>query len=215
MSEKKQKRNEIKGIPEPTIRRLPSYIHHLKLLKIQGRDIVSGRHLSRDLNLDPTQVAKDLFYIDISGKTGVGFNIDELIDAIENFLGWNNTNDVFLIGAGHLGSAITGYETFKNYGLNIVYAFDNDPNIIGKTVHEVEVLNVDRFIDLAKRMHISIGIIAVPPSSAQNVADIMSQTDIKAIWNFSPVSITVDEQIFVQNEWLHSSIAVIMNKIKQ
>lgn len=214
MATDKKGRKKIKGIPEPTIRRLPSYIHQLKLLKSHGRTVVSGRHLSRDLNLDPTQVAKDLFYIDIAGKTGVGFNIDELISAIEKFLGWHNTNDAFLVGAGHLGSAIAGYENFKQYGLNIVYAFDKNPEIIGKKIHGIEVLNLDKFIDLANRMHIAIGIITVPSSSAQAVTDIMKQTEIKAIWNFSPVSITADESIFIQNEWLHSSIAVIMNKIK-
>jgi redox-sensing transcriptional repressor len=202
-----------KPIPLPTLNRLPTYHHYLKDVQEKGLISISCTLIGKDLKLDPTQVRKDLEATEIVGKPKVGYFVSELIGAIETFLGWNNANEAFLVGAGHLGSALLGYERFKSTGLNIVAAFDADPSRVGTQVRGKEVLPLERLVDLAQRMSIHIGIITVPASAAQKVADLMVEGGIKAIWNFAPVHLRLREDIIVQNEDLYNSLASLSHKL--
>jgi len=205
----------IKKAPEPTIRRLPDYYHYLKWMQSNGREVVSCTHIARDLDLDPTQVRKDLAVTGIRGKPKVGYLVNPLIESIETFLGWNNLTDAFLVGAGSLGTALLGYQGFKQYGLNIVAAFDKDKRKIGKKIHGKEVLPLDKLPGLAERMHILIGVISVPAEAAQEAADVMVEGGIRAIWNFAPVSLDLPEDMVVQNENLASSLAVLSRQLAE
>lgn len=205
--------DRIKPISFPSLTRLPTYHHYLKHLQEKGVGSVSCTLIGKDLKLDPTQVRKDLEITDIVGKPKVGYLVPELISAIETFLGWNNANEAFLVGAGNLGSALLGYERFKNTGLNIVAAFDTDLARIGTQNHGKEVLPLEQLVDLAKRMNVHIGIITVPASAAQHVADLMVEGGIKAIWNFAPVHLHLPDNIVVQNEDLYNSLASLSHKL--
>lgn len=202
-----------KTIPLPSLRRLPTYHHYLKDIQEKGISSVSCTLIGKHLKLDPTQVRKDLEITDIVGKPKVGYTVVELIAAIETFLGWNNSNEAFLVGAGNLGSALLGYERFKRTGLNIVAAFDSNPALIGTHTHGKEVLPIEKLVDLAKRMSVHIGIITVPASAAQQVADLMVEGGIKAIWNFAPVHLRLPDDIIVQNEDLYNSLASLSHKL--
>jgi redox-sensing transcriptional repressor len=204
---------EIKSYPLPSLKRLPAYLHFLKKLAETGREVVSGTQIAQDLRLDPTQVRKDLEITGITGRPRIGYSVPELIAAIESFLGWNNTRDAFLAGAGSLGTALIGYKAFREHGVNIVAAFDADENKIGKSIRSIEVLPIYKLPELAERMHVHIGIIAVPAENAQNVADLMVFGDIKAIWNFAPAKLTVPEGIIVENVELYASLAVLTTKL--
>ncbi len=202
-------------VPEPTIRRLPTYVHYLKGLLATIDDSISTSHMSKDLGLDPTQIRKDLSYLDVTGKNRVGYKVLELIDAMEEFLGWNNFSDAFLIGAGHLGAALMGYERLDEYGIKIVAAFDVDPARVGSVIHGVEVFHVSKLADLIKKMHINIGIITVPAERAQNVVDIMSEAGIKAIWNFAPIWLKTErEDLIIVNDQLYASLSIMTRKLK-
>jgi redox-sensing transcriptional repressor len=133
--------------------------------------------------------------------------------AIEDFLGWNNVSEAFLVGAGHLGAALLGYQGFKDYGLDIVAAFDNDPAKGGTEIHGKKVFPFRQLPQLVKRMGIKIGVMAVPASCAQEVAGSMIEAGIRAIWNFAPVRISVPAHIIVQHENLASSLAVLSKKL--
>jgi redox-sensing transcriptional repressor len=193
----------------PTVRRLPSYLHLLRQLNSKGLEFVSGTFIANELNLEPIQVRKDLEITGITGKPGVGFAVVELIRAIEEFLGWHNNTDTFLVGAGSLGTALLGYEGFKHYGLNIVAVFDSDPVKIGKFIHGHEVFDLGCLGALAERMQVHIGIVTVPAHAAQAVADVLVQADIRGIWNFSPQKLNVPEYVVVQNEDLSAGLAVL------
>jgi redox-sensing transcriptional repressor len=145
----------------------------------------------------------------------VGYILDELICWIEDFLGWNNTKDAFLAGAGSLGSALLGYEKFRQFGLNIVAAFENDPSKIGQQIHGKMVLPLEKLAELAQRMHVHIGVITVPPPAAQAVADRMIEGGIRAIWNFAPVHLRVPETVILQTEDLYHSLASLSFKLAQ
>jgi redox-sensing transcriptional repressor len=202
-----------KATPGPTLRRLATYHHFLKRLEGIGREVVSCTHIAQELRLDPTQVRKDIEMTGIVGKAKVGYDVAHLVRAIEEFLGWNNTTDAFLVGAGAMGTALLGYEGFRNLGLNIVAAFDAHEAKIGTEIHGKTVLAIEKLPDLARRMHIRIGIITVPGEAAQKVADMMLEGGVKAIWNFAPVPVNVPEEIILENVHLSSSLAVLSSKL--
>jgi len=203
----------LKVVPVPTLKRLPSYLYLLKNFKQQGKDVVSCTHIAAELKLDPTQVRKDLEWTGIIGKPKIGYVTDLLIDAIEEFLGWKNTSDAFLIGAGNLGAAILGYQQFRSHGLNIVAAFDSDPAKVGTTINGVEVFNLEKLADLVCRMHIHIGIITVPAPVAQKIADVLIEAGILAIWNFAPIRISHPDNVIVEDVHLSMSLAVLTNSL--
>lgn len=202
-------------VPEPTLRRLPIYLQFLKNEQAKGVREISTTNFAEALVLDPTQVRKDLAYTDIVGKPKVGYIVQELIKAIEDYLNWNNLTDAFLAGAGNLGTAIVGYNQLKKYGINVVAAFDNDPYKINSTINEVRVLNIEKLTDLALRMHINIGIITVPAGVAQNICNMMLEGGITAIWNFAPVSLKVPQDIIVENASFSQSLAVLSRKLHE
>ena len=206
---------EPKGAPLPSVRRLPIYLHLLMLMKDQGRDIVSCTHIANELKADPTQVRKDLAITGIIGKPKVGYDINELIASIQGFLGWNNTTDAFLVGVGSMGTALLGHKDFANLGLNLVAAFDVNPTIIGHTVHGRKVFPLSRLVDLASRMHIHIGVMTVPPSVAQDVANMMVKSGILAIWNFTSTQIEVPPGVIVERADLTSSLAALTSRLRQ
>lgn len=202
-----------RAVPEPSLRRMPLYHRMLKQLMDGQRTQVTCTEIGLQLGLDPTQIRKDLEYTGIAGRPKVGYPLGALIAAIENFLGWNNVNDAFLVGAGNLGAALLGYPHFADYGLNIVAAFDRDEAKVGLAIHGKEVFPLSRLVGLAQRMHILIGIITVPEPAAQEVADLMAAGGILAIWNFAPAHLKVPPQVIVHNENLYCSLASLSQKL--
>ena len=196
-----------------TIRRLPTYLHLLRRLQASGREIVSSTHIANELKIEAIQVRKDIAVTGIVGKPKVGYHVPTLIKAIEEFLGWDNVTDAFLVGVGNLGSALLGYGGFHQHGMNIVAAFDTDEGKIGTEIHGKEILPLDKLSGLAMRMHVNMGIITVPASEAQSVAGLMVDAGIVAIWNFAPTHLETPENVIVQYEDLSSGFAVLSVKL--
>lgn len=203
----------LKIVSEPALKRLPLYHRFLKEWQATGRETVSCTDIGLDLDLDPTQVRKDLESVGIVGRPRIGYGLANLIDELERFLGWNNVNDAFLVGAGSMGSALLGYHKFEQCGLKIVTAFDLDPSKTGTRIHGKHVLPLEKLPDLARRMHILIGIITVPATEAQAVADLMIEGGIRAIWNFAPIRLRSPEHVIIHNEDLYCSLASLSQKL--
>jgi redox-sensing transcriptional repressor len=197
----------------PTLKRLPLYLRLLRKMKENGDEYASGTVVAKELGLDPIVVRKDLAITGAVGRPRLGFPMDEIILAIEEFLGWSNTSDAFLVGVGSLGRALLGYQGFEQHGLRIAAAFDSNAEIIGTKVHGKTVLDVAKMPELAKRMHVRIGILTVTASVAQNVANAMIQGGIRAIWNFTPTTLDVPEHVILQREELASSLAVLSHRL--
>lgn len=204
----------IKAIPEPTLRRLPLYYQYLKKVRDENKgDFISCTQIGNALSILPIQVRKDLGVTDAVGKPKLGYSIDQLIAIIEDFLGWNNTKDAYLVGVGHLGTALLGFDRFKEYGLNIIAAFDIDKEKVGQIIHGVKVFHIGKLDNMVKRMGIKIGILTVPSAPAQDLTNEMVHAGIEAIWNFSPVKVAVPQGIIVQHENLASSLVVLSKKL--
>lgn len=198
-----------------TISRLPVYLRFLRDKLKAGDENVSSTAIADELRLNPVQVRKDLALVSAeSGKPKLGFRVKELIEGIESFLGLCNTHDAVLCGVGSLGSTLLKYEGFKNYGLNIVAAFDTNAAVIGKKINGIAVLEYEALPKTVKRLNIKMGIITVPKSVAQNVADTMAQSGIRAIWNFAPVHLSLPEEVAVKYEDLAASLAVLGKKLE-
>lgn len=197
----------------PTLKRLPLYLRLLRTMKEEGNEYASGAVVARELGLDPIVVRKDLAITGAVGRPRLGFHMDEIITAIEDFLGWSNTSDAILVGVGHLGTALLGYQGFEEYGMRIVAAFDSNPAIVGQKIHGKTILDISKLPALAKRMHVQIGVMTVTASVAQGVADAMMEGGIRGIWNFTPAKLNVPEHVILQREDLASSLAVLSHRL--
>lgn len=204
------------NISKATIGRLPAYHRYLTEKKAEGEKAVSSTAIAEELHLNAVQVRKDLAAISsAAGKPKLGFDVEELIADIDRFLGYDNVSDAVLVGAGGLGSALVGYDGFKNYGLNIVAAFDCDSARIGKTIGGVRVYDVKELRHLVLRLNVRIGIIAVPKGAAQAVADELAAGGVRAIWNFAPVHLSLPENIAVKNEDMAASLAILSQRLAE
>lgn len=187
-------------ISKATIDRLPLYYRTLRLAQDDGMDIISSDELGRRLELTPEQIRKDLALFGQFGKKGVGYYVNELKFNVGKILGLDNHWNIAIVGIGHLGVALANYQNFIALGFNLVALFDNDSNIIGKTVNHVKVKSIDELQSCAKNLKIDIGVIAVPAQFAQQVADKLVKANIKGIWNFAPVKMRVPEDVKIVNE---------------
>lgn len=203
----------IKHVPEPVLRRLPVYCNYLRHLATSTGEFISCTIIGQALNLNPTQIRKDLAMAGAQGRPKVGYDVGELIECLESFMGWGTSQDVFLAGAGNLGAALLGYKSLDNYGIRIISAFDNNPAFIGREINGVEVLSIGKFNSLARRLDIKLAILTVPEVAAQRVCDLMVSSGIQAIWNFAPVKLNVPDNVIVQNEELFASLGALSSKL--
>lgn len=197
-----------KEISKSVLKRLPIYLSYLKTQEKNAENI-SATALAMALGLGEVQVRKDLAMVSDGGRPKIGYNRLNLIDDIEQFLGYDNTNDAVLIGAGGLGGALMGYTGFAEYGLNIVAAFDTNPDLIGKTKAGKKIYAISELKKFCTDNKILMGIITVPAPHAQTVCDMLIECGILAIWNFAPAHLDVPPQILVQNENMATSLAVL------
>jgi redox-sensing transcriptional repressor len=203
---------DFRPIPEPTLRRLPRYLHLLRSLESE-RETVSSTYIGKELGFDAIQVRKDIEHTGLIGRPKVGYTVQALVQAIEQTLGWNDPRRAFLIGAGSLGTALLGYPRFAESGLDIVAAFDTDESKIGTTIHGKVVLPLEKFDGLVKRMHVLVGILTVPAEQAQAIAERAVLAGMAAIWNFAPVTLRVPSHVVVQNEDLYIGLAALSQKL--
>lgn len=199
---------EEKKVSKAVLKRLPGYLSYLKGLPEDAPANISATALAGALGMGEVQVRKDLAIVSDGGRPKIGYNRENLIADIEQFLGYDNTTDAVLLGAGKLGQALMGYNGFEDYGLNILAAFDVAPKMErtddGKPVYPLTKL--EHFCKVHK---VLMGIITVPQEHAQEAADKLIAVGVKAIWNFAPVHLDVPSNILVQNENMATSLAVL------
>ena len=179
------------------------------------RGEVSSTQISRQINIDASQIAKDLSYVDISGRTRVGYEVDLLIQVLEDFLGFTNLHKAYLFGVGSLGGALLRDSGLSHFGLQIVGAFDINPNLVGTTVEGIPIYHTDEFEERRAKDGVKIGVLTVPINIAQDITDKMVAGGIQAVWNFTPFRIRVPETIVVQNTSLYAHLAVMFNRLNE
>jgi len=196
----------------PSVRRLPSYLLLAKQAMDHGDEYISGTLIAMELNLEPIQVRKDLSITGIAGKPKRGYPVVPLIAAIESYLNWDTRVDAIVVGAGNLGNALSGFPGFKQHGLHIIAGFDSDPVKIGGFIHESPVYAMAELPARVRELGVTVAILTVPSSYAQEIASTLAGAGIEAIWNFTNVKLKLPEGIVVQNEDLSSGYAMLSMK---
>lgn len=202
-------------VSRQTLQRLPLYLHYLRSLPPDVPDNISATTIAQALELGEVQVRKDLAVVNCNGKPRIGYIVQDLIQALMCFLGYEDGLDAILVGAGKLGRALLGYEGFHAYGLRIVAAFDNNRQVVGTYEGGVQILPLDALEETCRRLQARIGIVTVPANAAQQVCDRLIDSGIPAIWNFAPVHLQTPPGILVQSENMASSLAVLSNHLAE
>lgn len=196
-----------------TLSRLPIYLQYVK--KIEDTNVnISATSIAEALGLGDVQVRKDLGSVCGSGRPKTGYVTSELIDRLEDYLGYKKTSNAVIIGAGQLGMALLNYDGFKKFGLEILAAFDKKFGAELKLDNGRVIVPIDGFSDFCRSHDVHLGIIAVPESAAQEVCDMMLENGIKAIWNFAHCEVNVPSDIVVKNEDLALSLAYLNQQVK-
>ena len=203
-------------VMKSTLSRMPLYYTYLCSLQKQGTQYVSSARIAQGLNLNPVLVRKDLACLSsISGRPRVGFEVDTLLKELEEYLGYNNTDQAILVGVGSLGRLILTNKEFDTLGMHIAVGFDKDPHLAGLQVEGKYILPMDKMESYVKRTGIRIGIITVPADQAQGVCDHMVNCGIKAIWNFAFTLLNVPPTVLVKNENLPMSLALLSHQLEK
>ena len=204
-----------KQISKRTLSRLPIYLSLLQEKEREGVEYISATTIANLLDLNHVQVRKDLSCASSAGRPKVGYETKVLISDLKVFLDYNNTKNAVIVGAGDLGKALLGYNGFTSYGLNVVAAFDTNPELCGTLIKGKHIYDADMIEHMVQELNIDIGIITTPARYAQSTCDKLIAGGVKAIWNFAPTSLTTPKNIIVQNENMATSLAVLSNKLNE
>ncbi len=196
------------------IRRLPDYLTYLLQKESEQVKYISTLQIAQDLSLNSEQVKKDMQALSSSsGIPNKGREVAQLINDIQNILGYNENHKAILVGCGSLGKAILNHNGFKDYNLEIVAAFDINKDIIGKTINNIPVFDIDEIKEKRRLFDATIGIICVPSSEAQGIAIRLVASGIEAIWNFAPVNLDVNDDVIVSNMNMAQSLASLAHRL--
>ena len=200
-------------LPLITLQRMPVYLNYLKGMP-DGTKFVSSGHSADALGLGEVLVRKDLAFTAAIGRPRVGYVTGELIAAIEEVLCYNGKRHAVIVGYGALGKAILGYGGFGYYGIEIVAAFDSDMQKTGDTSFGKPVYHISRAVDEIKRLNAKLAIICVPAQAAQEVANLLIDSGVKAILNFAPTTLKTPEEIEVRQIDVAANLAILSSSIK-
>ncbi|MEA4931240.1 MAG: redox-sensing transcriptional repressor Rex [Anaerolineaceae bacterium] len=190
---------EKSSIPEVVVERLPIYIQKLNQFLREGRESVSSHEMAEALGVSSAQIRKDLSLFGGFGKQGTGYIVINLLESLRSILNLNQIWEVVLVGVGNLGQALLSYQGFSRKGFEIVLAFDNNPKIIGQTYAGIVVQDVMEMQNNICPRGVPIAILTVPAANAQEMADQLIRCGVKAILNYTPVTLKVPEDVRLAN----------------
>ena len=201
-------------LPEPTLRRLPWYLAYIDILRSQGVNTVSSTKIAKAINVDSSIIAKDLSFLNVRGKTRIGYEVNLLSEVLSNFLGFKQSHKAVVVGVGSLGASLIHDTGLANYGLDIVAGFDTNPALIGTEICGIPIHNINEFAQVREATDATIGILTVPFTQAQDAADTMVAAGIKAIWNFTPCRVRIGEGIVMTSTSIYAHLALIYNRLE-
>jgi len=190
------------------LERLIQYYRYLFGLTTQKSvKTITSAQLGTALDIDPTQVRKDFGAIGLVGISRVGYEICEVCRAIRTVFGFDRPYQAILVGAGHLGKAILNYPGFARYGLQIVAAFDKDPEVTGTEIAGLRIRHIRSLKPFLGKHDIRMAILTTPVGVSQGLADRLASSGIKAIWNFSPTRLTAPPDVLIRNQYISVGLA--------
>ncbi len=200
---------ESREISRAVIKRLPRYYRYLGDLLDEKVDRISSNELSQKMHVTASQIRQDLNNFGGFGQQGYGYNVAFLHKEIGKILGLDVVHSMIIIGAGNLGQALANYGGFDRKGFRLEGIFDVNPDLKGKPVQDLKIQMVDTLPAFLKKNPVEIAILTLPRGSAQEMADILVQNGIRAIWNFAHVDLDTPENVIVENVHLSESLMTL------
>jgi redox-sensing transcriptional repressor len=198
------------------LERLIRYYRYLGTLQAKSsRETVTSAEMGEALDIDPTQVRKDFGAIGLVGISRIGYEICEVCRAIRLVFGFNRPYAAVLVGTGHLGSALVEYGGFARYGLNIVAAFEKDPEKVGTEIGGIVVQSVRGLKAYVKKNEIRMAILTTPTSASQKLTNRLVDAGVKVIWNFSPTRLDAPADVLIRNEHISLGLAEVAYHLNQ
>lgn len=204
-----------KNISIAVIRRLPKYHRYLKEMLDNDIKRISSKELSKLIGFTASQIRQDLNNFGGFGQQGYGYNVEDLYNEIGKILGLTRNYNVAIVGAGNLGQALANYSSFDRLGFKLQAMFDVNPKLIGLKINNVEVLDMDKFEAFVTDNNIEIVYICTSRDGAQDVADKIQKTGVKAIWNFAPIDLKIKSDIIVENIHLIDNLLTVSYFLKE
>lgn len=206
---------EHRKISRAVISRLPRYYRYLGDLLEDGVERISSNDLSKKMHVTASQIRQDLNNFGGFGQQGYGYNVKYLYTEIGKILGLDKTHDYIIIGAGNLGQALANYASFERSGFILRSLFDVNPRLAGVSIRGIQVRMMDELVDFLAHNDIEIAALTIPKSKAIEVADILVENGIKAIWNFAHTDLTVPKGVIVESVHLSDSLMQLSYNISQ
>ena len=207
--------NKYNNVSMAVIKRLPKYHRYVNELIERDVSRISSYELSKLTGFTASQIRQDLNNFGGFGQQGYGYSVDVLREELRKILGLEEEYKSIIIGAGNLGQAIANYRNFEARGFKTMTLFEKNPKLIGLKIRDIEIRDIDEIEEFSKIHKIDIAIITTPREQAQEVADRVVACGIKAIWNFAPIDLKVEEDIIVENVDLNESLHTISFLINQ
>jgi redox-sensing transcriptional repressor len=200
-------------VPLPALERLSTYIRCLMQLEHEGIESISSQDMESYSGVTAAQFRKDLSYFGEFGKRGIGYNVRDLRERIAHLLQIDEEQNVLLVGAGNLGSALIAYPGWRLYHFRIAAVFDRDPAKVGATIRQLPVRDMAELEAANREIGAKIGILAVPAWEAQEVAEQLVACGVSGLINFAPIKLQVPEHVIIREVCFICELAVLSHLI--
>ncbi len=206
---------EGKEISRAVVKRLPRYYRYLGDLLERGVERISSNDLSEKMRVTASQIRQDLNNFGGFGQQGYGYNVEFLYNEIGRILGLDKTYHMIIVGGGNLGQALTNYVKFEKRGFKIIGIFDVNPELVGKNVRGIEIRVADEIPRFLRENDIQIAALTLPKSQAEEMAALLVENGVKAIWNFAHLDLRLPEDVIVENVHLSESLMQLSYNISR
>ena len=206
---------EAKQISKAVIKRLPRYYRYLGELLEDNVERISSNDLSKKMRVTASQIRQDLNNFGGFGQQGYGYNVKYLYTEIGKILGLDIVHPMIIVGAGNLGQALANYVEFEKRGFKLVGIFDVNPVLEGIAVRGIEIQMISDLPFFMKEDNIEIAILTLPKNKARDMAEILIENGIKAIWNFAHIDLDTPDDVIVENVHLSESLMTLSYNLSQ
>ena len=204
-----------KEISKAVIKRLPRYYRYLGELMEEKVERISSNDLSKKMRVTASQIRQDLNNFGGFGQQGYGYNVEYLHTEIGKILGVDTVHPMIILGAGNLGQALANYAEFEKRGFKLTGIFDINPVLEGMTVRGIEIQMIRNLPAFLRQNRVEIAILTLPKNKAAEMADLLVNNGIKAIWNFAHVDLDTPEDVIVENVHLSESLMTLSYNLSE
>ena len=193
--------------------RMSRYLNVLR--EFQQKDIpyISTSDLALQLGISTASVKQDFLSLRSKGRTGIGYEITELIEEFNSILLPDGFISFAIVGFGNIGQALANYKSLTQRGIKLQAIFDINPKLQTCSVKGIQVRDVEEIVYLCRELKIDAGAICTPSFAAQEAADLLIKGSVRGIWNFAPTEITVPDNIILIHEHILCGLYAISHRL--